>query len=102
GRPSAGHRRHGAAILGPWDAGRAEKAAPAGDEHLHPASSDSDERSDATNPPREKLGALFSDESQSTRPIQRSRLAAYHAIVRATPSSQVTLGDQPVSRLSFS
>ena len=40
--------------------------------------------------------------SQSTRPIQRSRLAAYQAIVRAIPSSQLTLGSQPVSRLSFS
>ena len=40
--------------------------------------------------------------SQSTRPIHLSRLAAYHAIVRATPSSHETLGAQPVSRCSLS
>src|SRR5207247_2623780 len=40
--------------------------------------------------------------SQSTRPIQRSRFVAYHAIVCATPSSQDTVGFQPVSRFSFS
>ena len=40
--------------------------------------------------------------AQSTRPIQRSRLAAYQAIVRATPSSQETRGAQPVSAWSLS
>ena len=39
---------------------------------------------------------------QSTRPIQRGRFSAYHAIVRATPSSHDTFGSQPVSRFSFS
>ena len=61
---------------------RAEEAAPAGDEDPHAG-----ERSAA---------------SQSTRPIQRSRLAAYHAIVHATPCSHDTVGCQPVSRFSFS
>ena len=61
---------------------RAEKAAATCDEGLH-------------------AGARVCD-SQSTRPIQRGRFSANHAIVRATPSSQETCGSQPVSRLSFS
>ena len=40
--------------------------------------------------------------SQSTRPIQRSRFSAYHAIVLAIPSSHDMSGSQPVSSLSFS
>jgi hypothetical protein len=40
--------------------------------------------------------------SQSTRPSQRSRLAAYHAIVRLIPSSHETRGCQPVSACSLS
>ena len=39
---------------------------------------------------------------QSTRPTQLSRFAAYHAIVRRTPSSQEMVGFQPVSAFSFS
>ena len=61
---------------------RAEKAAAACDERFH-------------------AGARVCD-SQSTRPIQRGRFSAYHAIVRATPSSHETWGSQPVSRLSLS
>ena len=40
--------------------------------------------------------------SQSTRPTQRSRFAAYQAIVRRTPSSQLTHGSHPVSLRSLS
>ena len=41
-------------------------------------------------------------ESQSTRPIQRSRFSAYQRIVCRTPSSHETCGSQPVSRVSLS
>src|SRR5207237_10167458 len=68
--------------LQPLDQVRSQEAPPAGDEDPHAG-----DRSAA---------------SQSTRPIQRSRFAAYHAIVRETPSSQGTVGSQPVSRFSFS
>src|SRR5436190_1730222 len=40
--------------------------------------------------------------SQSTRPIHRSRFAAYHLIVREMPSSHDIIGSQPASRFSFS
>jgi hypothetical protein len=46
--------------------------------------------------------STFSWLSQSTRPIQRSRLAAYQRIVRSTPSSHEIFGSQPVSRFSLS
>ena len=39
---------------------------------------------------------------QSTRPIHRSRLAAYHSMVSAMPSSQDHRGFHPVSPWSFS
>ena len=69
----------------PVDEVRPEEASTAGDEDVH------------------RVGSVaFPSGSQSTRPIQRSRLAAYHSIVRATPSSQETCGSQPVSRFSFS
>ena len=45
------------------------------------------------------VGARF---AQSTRPCQRSALAAYQAIVRRIPSSHVIFGCQPVSSCSFS
>ena len=66
----------------PLDEMRPEKPAAAGDEDVHVA-----ERSCA---------------SQSTRPSQRSRFAAYHAIVREMPSSQDIVGAHPVSAWSFS
>ena len=65
-----------------FDEMRAEKAAGARDQGLHAGV---------------RVGV-----SQSTRPIQRARLSAYHAIVRAIPSSHETRGSQPVSRFSFS
>ena len=71
-----------AVCLEPLDEVRAEKAASPRHEGLH-------------------AGARVCV-SQSTRPIQRGRFSAYHAIVRATPSSHETCGSQPVSRLSFS
>ena len=69
-------------VAEPLDEVRAEEAAPACDERLH-------------------AGARVFV-SQSTRPSQRSRFSAYHAIVLATPSSHETRGSQPVSRFSFS
>src|SRR5439155_22445285 len=68
--------------LEPLDEVRADKAAAARDEGLHAGA---------------RVGV-----SQSTRPIHRARLSAYHAIVRAAPSSHETPGSQPVSRCSFS
>ena len=62
---------------------RAEESTAAGDQDPH-------------------LAGSRSGVSQSTRPIQRSRLAAYQPIVREMPSSHETFGSQPVSRLSFS
>ena len=69
-------------VLQPLDEVRAEEAAAAGDDSSHTGA---------------RVGV-----SQSTRPIQRSRFSAYHAIVFATPSSHETRGSQPVSRFSFS
>ena len=69
--------------LEPLDEMGAEKARAAGDERLHSTGAGD--------------GA-----DQSTRPDHLSRLSAYHAIVRRTPSSQETSGCQPVSRASFS
>ena len=66
-------------VAQPFDEVRAEEPAASGDAHVHVAST--------------ALGV-----SQSTRPIQRSRVAAYQAIVFATPSSHDTSGSHPVSR----
>jgi hypothetical protein len=66
------------------DVGSQEPAA-AGDQRPHPVLT---------------VGAVYG--SQSTRPIQRSRLFAYHWIVLRMPSSHETCGSQPVSRFSFS
>src|SRR5262249_50630831 len=64
---------------------RAEEAGSARDEH-----------------PRHRVTWGAPVGSQSTRPIQRSRLSAYQRIVCRTPSSQLTLGSQPVSSVSLS
>src|SRR5438067_1183143 len=69
----------------PLDEMRAGKATAPRDEDLHTAGR-----------------VLATGADQSTRPAQRSRFSAYQAIVRATPSSQLTFGCQPVSRCSFS
>src|SRR4029078_6929409 len=50
-------------------------------------------------PPPTSFGAPVGN--QSTRPSQRSRFSAYQRIVRSTPSSQLTLGCHPVSRVTF-
>ena len=53
--------------------------------------------------PAHDVGAIGAPvESQSTRPIQRSRFSAYQRIVCRTPSSHETCGIQPVSRVSLS
>ena len=53
------------------------------------------------NPHRTATGRRC-ESSQSTRPIQRSRFAAYQAIVWRMPSSHDTRGIHPVSRFSLS
>jgi hypothetical protein len=71
-----------AVVVQPLDEMGAEEAAAAGDGRSHTGA---------------RAGV-----SQSTRPSQRSRFSAYHAIVFAMPSSHDTRGCQPVSRFSFS
>ena len=73
-----------AALAQALDEVRADEPAPAGDED-----------------PRHRARAGL-PASQSTRPSQRSRLSAYHRIVRRTPSSHETFGSQPVSACSLS
>ena len=81
------HREHVVAVLlQPFDEVRPEEAAAARDERSHV----------------DFVATVGSRVIQSTRPIQRWRLAAYHSIVCATPSSHVTSGSQPVSAFSFS
>ena len=68
--------------LEPLDEVRAEEARPACDEDPHALTG---------------FGFI-----QSTRPTQRPRFSAYHAIVRRMPSSHETRGSQPVSACSLS
>ena len=63
---------------------RAEEACPASDDRPH------------------RIGTVPPVGIQSTRPIQRSRWAAYQSMQRVTPSSHETSGSQPVSAWSFS
>src|SRR5262245_9096328 len=80
-----GDERVMACALQPLDETAAEEASSTRDDDVHRVGS----------------GALPTG-SQSTRPIQRSRFAAYQEIVRETPSSHETRGFQPVSRFSLS
>src|SRR5581483_3721509 len=75
---------------------RAEEAASAGDERAHGG-----KRTHATAESYDVAG-FGSSVSQSTRPIHRARLSAYHWIVRRMPSSHAIFGCHPVSRLSLS
>ena len=71
-----------------------------GDDHGQRGELGRDERAWA-EPHARAVPAVF-PVSQSTRPTQLSRLAAYQAIVRRTPSSHEIFGSQPVSAFSFS
>ena len=77
----ASPRDHGIEAFGPQPLGEmgSEKSAPARYERPHGAG----------------RVARSTPSGQSTRPIQREWLAAYHAIVRAIPSSHDTLGRSP-------
>ncbi len=65
---------------------RHERLEPAGLETLDDIGAEEAPASGHERPHRVACGVPVG--SQSTRPIQRSRFSAYHAIVRATPSSQ--------------